>query len=206
MQKLSWPNRLTLARILLVAPFVLMLFKLQDPDWGDWARYAALAIFALMAVSDALDGYLARKLNQETAVGRFLDPLADKLLILCSVLFLTHHGTHVPGFQIPHYVAVLVIGKDVIIVLGFCIVYLATTQVYINPRVTGKLCTLFQLLMVIGVLIAPDLPAALSVLPRLMWWGASALAVITVIHYFQVGRRFVAQYEQSRERDAPAPQ
>lgn len=203
MQKLSWPNRLTLARILLVAPFVVMLFNVQDPDWGDSARYAALAIFAVMAVSDGLDGYLARRLKQETAIGRFLDPVADKLLILCSVALLAHHDTHVPGCQVPHYVAVLVIGKDLIILLGFCIVYLTTTQVYINPRLSGKLCTSFQLLMVIAVLLSPDLPDALAGLPRLLWWVASVLAVVTVIHYFQLGRRFVAQYEQSQESDNP---
>jgi len=204
MQKLSWPNRLTIMRILLVAPFVVMLFRLQDPVWGDWARYTALAIFAVMAISDALDGYLARRLHQESMIGRFLDPLADKLLILCSVAILTHHETHVPGCPLPHYVAVVVIGKDLIIVLGFCIIYLVTGRIYIDPRPTGKWCTTFQLLMVIAVLLSPDLPERLVWLPRVMWWIASALAVVTVIHYFQLGRRFVAQHEEAHE-PGPAP-
>ncbi len=117
MQKISWPNRLTLARILLVGPFVWMLLHLQDPNWHGYARWAALAIFALMAVSDGLDGYLARRLHEESAVGRVLDPLADKLLILASVVLLAREDTSVPGMRLPDIVAIIVISKDIIIVI-----------------------------------------------------------------------------------------
>jgi CDP-diacylglycerol--glycerol-3-phosphate 3-phosphatidyltransferase len=198
MQKISWPNRLTLGRILLVGPFVLMLLHLQDPDWHGHARWAALVIFALMAISDGLDGYLARRLHEESAVGRFLDPLADKLLILASVILLARRDTCVPGMRLPDVVAIIVLGKDIIIVVGFCLIYFITSRAYIDPKWTGKWCTTLQLAMVIGVLLSPDLPSWLKVLPQVLWWAASGLAVITVINYFQLGRRFIAQQETAR--------
>ncbi|HSW46275.1 MAG TPA: CDP-alcohol phosphatidyltransferase family protein [Phycisphaerae bacterium] len=195
MQKISWPNRLTLARILLVGPFLWMVLHVQDPIWHGYARWAALGIFFLMAVSDGLDGYLARRLREESAVGRFLDPLADKLLILTSVILLARRDTCVPDMRLPDVVAIIVIGKDIIIVLGFCLIYLITSRVYIDPRWTGKWCTTLQLSMVISVLLSPDLPRWLTLLPKLLWWVASVLAVVTVINYFQLGRRFVAKHE-----------
>ena len=119
MYRVSWPNRITIARILLVGPFVVALLHLQDAVWHEWARYWALLTFALMAISDGLDGYLARRLHEESAVGRFLDPLADKLLIFCSVILLAHPSTQVPGIRLPSTAAVIAVGKDVIVVLGF---------------------------------------------------------------------------------------
>ena len=58
MYKISWPNRITITRILLIGPFVMALLRLQDPTWGEPARWAAVVVFALMAISDWLDGYL----------------------------------------------------------------------------------------------------------------------------------------------------
>jgi len=201
MHKLSWPNRITITRILLVGPFAVALLHLQDPEWGRHARWAALAVFAVMAVSDGLDGYLARRLREESVAGRFLDPLADKLLIFCSVAILAHEGTHVTGMLLPAFVAVIVIGKDLIIVIGFCIVYFATLRAYIDPKRVGKWCTTFQLLMVIAILLGPDLPGVLSHLPAVLWWGASILSIATVVSYFQLGRRFIAEHEVAQEAE-----
>ena len=203
MYRISWPNRITLARILLVGPFVVALLHLQD--WGEPARWGALAIFAVMAISDGLDGFLARRLNEESAVGRFLDPLADKILIFCSVILLANEGTHVTGALLPAWVAVVVVGKDLIIVLGFCIIYLGTARTYVEPQATGKWCTLLQLLMVIAVLLSPSLPKPLRLAPTVLWWCASAMALVTIVHYYRMGRQFIAQHEAATSADKPAP-
>lgn len=195
MLHLNWPNRLTILRILMIGPFVVALLNLQEDGYENIARWAALIIFGIMAVSDGLDGYLARKLREESAMGRFLDPLADKILIICSVILLVQDGTHVPGSRLPSWVAVVAVGKDLIVVLGFCIVYLATTRIYIEPRLLGKWCTTMQLAMIIGVLISPDLPAAFRVVLPVLWWLASALAVATIVQYFQMARRFLERHE-----------
>src|SRR5262249_10163586 len=92
---LGWPNRLSIARIVLVLPFVWCLLHL-DASHGDRIRWAAIAIFVIMAVSDGLDGFLARRLKQESALGRFLDPIGDKLLIIAAVVVLTVSGIPTP--------------------------------------------------------------------------------------------------------------
>ena len=193
--KISWPNRITITRILLIGPFVVALLHLQNPVWSEHARWAAMAVFAVMAISDGLDGYLARRLHEESVVGRILDPLADKLLILCSVVLLAHEGTHVTGMRLPSTIAVIAIWKDLVVVVGFCIVYFITSRVYINPQRWGKWCTMVQLVMVIVILLSPNLPRFLSRLPAVLWWMASMLAMVAVVHYYRLGMHFISQYE-----------
>jgi CDP-diacylglycerol--glycerol-3-phosphate 3-phosphatidyltransferase len=188
MERISWPNRITIARLVLTAPFVVALLHLPDKDWGDFARYAALIIFVLMAISDGLDGYLARKLHQETAIGRFLDPVADMLLIVSSVLILAYQQ------RLPATVAVIVVGKEIIQIVGFCIVYIETSSVYLAPERIGKWCMGVLMAMIIAILLTPDLPRFLKWLAPLAWSLASVLAVISVVQYFQLARRFIARY------------
>lgn len=195
MMKMSWPNRLTVTRIVLIGPFVIALLNLQDPGWQDVARWTAVGIFCVMAITDGLDGYLARRLKQETAAGKFLDPVADKLLILFSVVLLAHEGTTVPGARLPATVAVTAVGKDIIVIIGFCIIYLTTAKIFIQPNYIGKTCTTVQLAMVIAILLSPDLPAWFWIVPRVLWWLATALAFLTIVTYFRTGQHFIARHE-----------
>lgn len=188
---LTWPNRITLARILLIAPFVICV--LQISAGGTKWRHAALALFVLMAISDVLDGFLARRLNQETPLGRFLDPVADKLLIVSTVVLLCNEATAVPGFRIPSWVAVIAVGKDILTVTGFLVLFTVTGKLHIKPRIWGKLCTLLQLLMVAAALLAPDLPALVGGGLPSLWLAASALAVIAILDYVRIGGQFAAE-------------
>jgi cardiolipin synthase len=197
---LNWPTRITLARIFLVGPLVICLLNLN----GGWSgtRHLALVLFILSGLSDALDGYLARRLNEETPLGRFLDPVADKLLVTCAVILLAVPSMGVPGFILPNWVPVVALGKDVITVIGFGLVHLSTGQLLIRPRVFGKACTLLQLLMVAGVLVGPDLPPAVGQWVPALWWLATAMAIIAVVDYVRLGFRFVGEY---RPDDAAPP-
>lgn len=203
MLQMTWPNRLTIARILLIGPFVISLLNLQDPHWSDIARRTAVAVFFVMAITDGLDGFLARRLHQESLAGKFLDPVADKLLILFSVVLLAHEGTTVAGSRLPATVAVIAVGKDLIVIIGFCIVYFTTAKILIQPNRLGKWCTTIQLAMVVSILLSPDFPTWLRLLSRILWWIASVLAVLTVITYFQTARRFIARHESPNTLDAP---
>ncbi len=203
MSRLSWPNRLTLARMLLVAPFVICLLNLQEQDYGPILRWTAIAIFAVTSVTDVLDGFLARRLNNETPFGKFLDPLADKLLIVCAVILLGHEGTCIPGHKLPNYVVVIAIGKDLLVVLGFLLIYLALGKIFIQPRYLGKACTLFQLVMVISVLLSPDLPGSMSFLPVALWWLATGLAVASAVDYLRIGTRFATGASADRQAEIP---
>ncbi len=193
MNQLSWPNRVTLTRILLIAPFVTALLSLRE---SAWARWFALAMFFLMAVSDALDGWLARRLDSHTPLGKFLDPLADKLLVTCAVILLGHHATCVPGKAIPHAVVVVAIGKDLFVVIGFVLVYLVTGQIYIKARQAGKWCTVLQMAMVVSVLLWPELQQLselLGRLPDVLWWSATVVAVIAAVDYYRLGTAHSSQ-------------
>lgn len=189
--KLSWPNRITISRILLVAPFVVCLLHLQDANWGPWSRYLALGIFAVMAISDGLDGYLARRLQQRTRLGAYLDPMADKILITCAMIMLGYTGTSVLGKKIPDIVVVAAIAKDVTILLGFMVIFFMTGQAFVKARLPGKACTAVQLLTVLAVLLWPNLPGWLGRLPDVLWCLSLVLAVVATLDYVRAGGYFL---------------
>ena len=126
--KLNWANRVTIVRMLLIAPFVSLMLKINDPAISHGmryaARYAAFAIFMCMAASDAIDGFLARVRGQVTKLGSFLDPTADKLLITCACLLLASERAGVGGFLLPPTVVVVILAKDIMLLVGFVIIYL----------------------------------------------------------------------------------
>lgn len=187
---LNWPTRITLARILLVPPYVICLLNLNE-EWTGW-RYVAFVMFTFMGLSDALDGYLARRWKEATALGRFLDPVGDKLLVTASMILLAIDSTAVHGFRLPNWVPVIAIGKDVLTVIGFLVIYAITGKYYIQPRIWGKACTLIQLVMIGFSLIAPDLPSWMWRGWPVLCWIASAAAVVAFVDYVRIGNRFVA--------------
>jgi len=195
MSRLNWPNRITIARIVLVVPFVICLLNLNNGP-VTW-RYVSLMLFAVMASSDALDGFLARRFHESTALGRFLDPVGDKLLVTSAMILLSVDATAVHGFRLPSWVPVIAIGKDVLTVIGFWLAYAATGRFFIQPRVLGKACTLVQSLMVGLTLSAPDWPGAAGRIVPLFWWLASGLAVAALADYLRIGIRFVSENHQT---------
>jgi len=208
--KLNWATRITILRILLIVPFVSCMLHVNDPDQSlsrqAWARYTAIDLYLAMAVSDGVDGYLARSRGQITRLGTFLDPLADKLLITSACLLLASRQTQVPGFLIPATVVVLIIAKDVLLLIGFVIVYLATSQVRIQPVLVGKSATALQLIMVAAVLVSPEasrwIPGWIWVL-KVLWWSAAVGAVLATLVYIRNGSRYIESYEPTDVRKAP---
>ncbi|HSV27187.1 MAG TPA: CDP-alcohol phosphatidyltransferase family protein, partial [Sedimentisphaerales bacterium] len=180
MKSLNWANRITLARLLLILPFVACMMHINAGDRGDVLRYLSLAIFVSMAVSDAIDGWLARSRGQTTALGTFLDPMADKLLMTAAMLLLASDAAGVRGFRVPMTLVVAVIGKDLILALGFVVQYFITQQTRIVPVLAGKLCTAVQLSMVAATLIGPEAERIMPVWPWLVWtlWWAGGLTAV----------------------------
>jgi len=189
---LNWPNRISLTRIILVVPLVICLLNLNEA-WRGW-RYLAIMLFVAMALSDAVDGFLARRRHESTPLGAFLDPVGDKLLITCSVVLLAIDATSVPAFRLPSWVPVIAIGKDVLTIIGFLLIYATTGQFFLSPRIWGKVCTVIQLVMIGYALVAPDLPVWAQRYWPALWWLASAAAVIVTFDYVRIGNRFAAEY------------
>jgi len=202
--RLSWANRITILRIFLIVPFVSCMLKINDAALSapmrNTMRYIAILIFFVMAVSDGVDGYLARRKKQVTTLGAFLDPIADKLLITCACLLLASQRGEVKGFPLPPTVVVLIIGKDLLLLLGFVTVYFITLQIRIVPVLVGKVATTLQLSMVAAILIAPEvsgfLPGWIWFL-RVLWWSAAGTAILATLIYIRNGSRYIGEYEQS---------
>ena len=202
--KLSWATRLTIVRILLIIPFVSCMLEINDPQLSvnlpGLMRYIAIVIYMFMAISDGLDGYLARTKKQVTRLGAFLDPVADKLLITSACLLLASQRSQVEGFLIPPTVVVLIIGKDLFLLIGFVILYLITGQIRIEPVFMGKLATTLQLSMVAGILIAPEVSGLLAGwiwFLRFLWWSAAGTAILATLIYIRNGSRYIEEYERA---------
>ena len=206
--RLNWASRITILRILLLVPFVSCMLQINDSELSaamrNIMRYISIIIFLTMAISDGIDGYLARRNGQTTKLGSFLDPLADKLLMTCACLLLTSRQGGIEGFRLPTTVVVLIIGKDLLLLIGFVIVYFITFQIRIVPVFIGKAATTLQLSMVAGILIAPE---ASHIIPgwiwflRLLWWSAAATAIAATLVYIRNGIRYIEQYEQQAAKN-----
>ena len=204
---LNWANRITVVRILLIVPFVSCMLKINDPALSQamraMMRYVSMGIFFIMALSDVLDGYLARSKGQVTRLGSFLDPMADKLLMMCACLLLASRRAGVENFLLPPTVVVLVIGKDLFLLIGFVIIYFITLKVRIVPVWIGKIATVLQLSMVAGILLAPEIsrfvPGWIWFL-RVLWWSAAGTAILATLIYIHTGSRYIEEHEQQIDK------
>lgn len=150
-------NRITMVRILAVPLFILALFyylrsigaNAPEERW----RSIALGIFLAASITDALDGYLARKRSEVTKLGRILDPLADKGLLLSAIIMLTRFHPPSPAPSLPPWFSLLVISRDAILLLGAWIVHALAGSVEVQPRWIGKSATVLQMIAVVWVLV-----------------------------------------------------
>ena len=166
----SAPNQLTLLRLIFI-PFVVI--SVVEDRYG-WA----LALFVLAGLSDALDGLLARVLKQKTALGQYLDPIADKLLL--STLFLVLAFEH----RIPWYVTVLVFSRDLGILIVSALLYATNTLRDLRPSVWGKANTIVQVGTILVVLMAAVWPQTLLETTRVAGLRLTfALTLFSWIHY-----------------------
>jgi CDP-diacylglycerol--glycerol-3-phosphate 3-phosphatidyltransferase len=148
-------NKITLVRILMIPAFVTMAIyygeSIKRGDPQEWMRFTAIAIFLIAAVSDGLDGYVARRYNQRSSLGVILDPLADKGLLLSGIITLSiSNWSEVdPDYgRFPAWFPVLVISRDAVILVGAMILYLLNGKVHVKPKWTGKVATVLQMVAI----------------------------------------------------------
>jgi cardiolipin synthase (CMP-forming) len=178
---LSLPNILTYGRLVAVPAVVALLFWPED----QWSRWIALAIFVVAAITDYFDGYFARAYAQQSALGRMLDPIADKLLVAACLLMLVSNGT-IQSWDL--WAAIVILCRE-ILVSGLR-EFLAELKVSVPVSRVAKWKTTMQLLAV-GFLIAG--PAGETVLPGtvligiVLLWAAAILTIYTGWDYFRSG-------------------
>ena len=192
---LSWPNRITILRLLLVTPFILLLLQARD---GWQYRYGAMALAILLGIGDAIDGALARRTGTVSRLGSILDPLADYALMISALITMSIPGilSGDPAVRLPYWVSVTLVSRDVFMLVGMFIVYLLAGFFQGQPSATGKAATVIQFILVVLMCAVPDL---LDLSPRIVWpclyvlWGVTVLlGVISWLGYIRTGTRLLA--------------
>jgi len=166
------PNLLTLFRILLIPLLVIFLMEGRE-DY-------ALLVFVAAAISDGLDGFIARVFKQKTQLGAYIDPIADKLLIGTSYVTLAILD------MLPGWLAVIVISRDVIILVGLAILLLNDRPITIRPVIDSKLTTLLQLLVVLYFLGKETFHILLPMENYFLFFTA-AMTLFSGFHYIFLG-------------------
>lgn len=178
-------NKVTTFRFLVI-PFFIAALLYYKPE-RDYLRFVALGIFMLAVVSDGLDGYLARIRKEQTKVGSILDPLADKLLLVISLVCLYVIRNNFPqNVQLPLWFVLVAITRDVLIILGSSVVYIAHAGFDVIPSKMGKLTTFFQMLVVIAILIN-------FAFSNIIWYFAAIFTVLSGLGYLRRGQRLLNQ-------------
>jgi len=175
------PNQLTFLRLGILPFFIVLTF---------YERYAwALGILMLAAATDGMDGLLARSMNQKTALGAYLDPIADKLLLSSSFLVLAFDR------RIPWWLAILVLGRDVLILMTATVILLVSGYRQFPPSIFGKMTTGSQILMVFVVLLSAvfSLPI-LDLATQALAYIVAAFTIFSGFHYSIVVARRLHQH------------
>jgi len=173
---LNWPNKLTLLRIILTPIFITtVLYHRLD---------IGFFIFIIAALTDALDGYIARTFNLKTQLGTVLDPLADKLLVASAFLSLSLVKGLPQCIDMPIYVPIVVLSRDVIILVGAVTIYFVAGRIDVKPSILGKVTTFFQMLTIVSVLLR-------FVYSSWIWNTAVVLSILSGLDYLRIGARQV---------------
>jgi CDP-diacylglycerol--glycerol-3-phosphate 3-phosphatidyltransferase len=144
-------NKITILRILLI-PFFVVQVLYYVKNGNEAHRFAAIISFAVAAICDGVDGYIARRYNQRSELGAILDPLADKLLLVSGIIVLSFE--HRPRLEtIPLWLTGTIIGRDILVLAGMLVIQMTVGKVKIRPRMVGKVATVLQMVIILWVLL-----------------------------------------------------
>ena len=193
---MTWATRITILRLILIPVFVTFIITYNDTNLREEAwRYAAIGVFLLASISDAVDGYLARHWNQGSALGALLDPIADKLLLFAALVTLSVIPLgHLRPF--PIWFPAIIISRDALLLGGYSVLRHFHVPMEIRPHWTGKVSTVFTLAAIGAVLLKLGALAILA----LCALGAGFALICTVIYV----RQGLALLKQSGHTSAQA--
>jgi CDP-diacylglycerol--glycerol-3-phosphate 3-phosphatidyltransferase len=188
-RKLGVANWITLIRMTFIPVFLVVLLGQYAADWNDWRPWLAAVVFTVLAATDAVDGYVARSRNEVTTFGKFIDPLADKLLVTAALVGLVQLGS------LPGWVAIVIIGRE-LVVSGLRMVAVAE-GVVIAASPWGKVKTVFQVIaLVMFILKNAQAFASYAAVFSLASWIVMGVALLLTIwsaaDYFYHAREVIA--------------
>ncbi|MDD3360265.1 MAG: CDP-diacylglycerol--glycerol-3-phosphate 3-phosphatidyltransferase [Hespellia sp.] len=177
---MNLPNKLTVLRVLMIPFFVV--FMLTDIG-GAANKWIAVGLFIVASLTDMLDGKIARKYNLVTNFGKFMDPLADKLLVSAAMICLVEMG------RLASWVVIIIISREFII-SGFRLVA-SDNGIVIAASYWGKFKTVFQMLMIIALIV--NLGGVFIIVEVLLIWIATILTVVSLIDYVVKNKQVLTQ-------------
>ena len=189
---MTFASKITVTRILMVPVFAVLALaygysvKSGQPD--ETLRWWALGVFVAAAASDGIDGWIARRFNQRSKFGAFIDPIADKSLLLTGVVTLSLVDWGVEGWRLPTWFADIVVFRDCVILGGIKVLYCKHRTVTIAPHWSGKVCTVTQMFALGWVM--------LKVVPFPPTWPCIVAAVFTLwstVTYVRQGLQILRQ-------------
>ncbi len=174
MNTINLPNIITFVRIITIPVFVTCLVYKQY-------NYA-LYVFILAGLSDVLDGLIARLTGQKTYLGAFLDPLADKFMLITSFILFSIYK------WVPKWLTIVVISRDIIVILGWFLLYIAYNKTRISPSIIGKAANASQFILIAYILFLINIP---SLQPPSEWllWLVALLTISSGLQYIYQGLR-----------------
>ena len=179
---MNTPNKLTVLRVIMVPFFV---FFMLSGCGGEASKWIALALFVVASLTDLLDGYLARRDNLVTDFGKFMDPLADKLLVCSALICFVEIG------KMPAWMVIIIIAREFII-SGFRLIA-SDNGIVIAAIYWGKFKTVSQLIMII--LLIMDLGGVFYILGEAFKWIALALTVISLVDYIWKNKQVLSMQD-----------
>jgi cardiolipin synthase len=182
-------NWLTMLRIVLI-PVVVSLLVYRRPG-------AALLVFCVAAVTDLLDGWVARRRGLQSRLGAFLDPVADKLLLTACFMTLTYLKA------LPFWITALVVTRDVMQVVGALLLQMVGARIEPRPTWAGKMATFFQVLTVLGGLLALSMRWRFS--PNPVLWLAALFTIVSFLQYIALGMGFLNAAAAAEREDSHEP-
>lgn len=177
---MNLPNKLTVLRVMMIPFFVV--FMLMDIT-GAADKWIALAIFIVASLTDLLDGKIARKYNLVTNFGKFMDPLADKLLVSAAMICMIEKG------MLASWIVIIIISREFII-SGFRLVA-SDSGIVIAASYWGKFKTVFQMLMIIVLIM--DLGGVFDIVGTVLVWIALVLTVVSLVDYVMKNKQVLTQ-------------
>ncbi|MFC1623756.1 CDP-diacylglycerol--glycerol-3-phosphate 3-phosphatidyltransferase [Candidatus Omnitrophota bacterium] len=181
-------NKITIFRILLVPFFIASI--LYYGDTRTYLRFVALAIFAIASFTDAIDGGIARSRGQVTDLGIVLDPIADKLLIISAFISLSVIKSIPLDLRIPAWAVLIVISRDIIIILGFLLIYFLKGSTSIKPSMLGKITTFFQMIAIMAIL-------TIFKYNKFLMYPAVLFTVLSCIDYIWRGSKQLSEAQEA---------
>ncbi len=183
-------NKISIFRILLVPLFIVQVLYYVE-EGVEYHRLVAVLCFGIAAISDGVDGYLARRYNQRSELGAILDPLADKLLLVSGVVLLTlNNHPHLP--RLPLWLGATILGRDVLMLIGLLAIHYTCGKAKVRPIFIGKVATVLQMICVLWGLFKWD--------GQWLWYwslGAAICTGVSGLYYSYEGIRQLSAHPSS---------